>query len=161
MMYHAKPDRALLHARNPHVLLLSLAMLVMAAHGASGGTSVSRPLVDGFNGALSPDGTTLAFQRDAGAETWLGLYDLRTGAMSWAEKGPGRAAFPCWTSTGDLLYSYGNELHTAFETWKGNLTEGYGIRLRGKDGMTRYSRSTTALRFSATAPTRALRTRES
>ena len=87
-------------------------------------------LVKGFNGALSPDGSTLAFQRDAGAETWLGLYDLRTRATTWAEKGPGRAAFPCWTRTGDLLYSFGNELHTAFETWKGNLPEGYGIRLR-------------------------------
>ena len=94
-------------------------------------------LVKGFNGALSPDGTTLAFQRDAGAETWLGLYDLRTGATTWAEKGPGRAAFPCWARTGDLLYSYGNELHTAFETWKGNLKEGYAIRLRGKDGTSR------------------------
>ena len=83
-------------------------------------------LVKGFNGALSPDGTTLAFQRDAGAETWLGLYDLRTGASTWAEKGPGRAAFPCWTRTGDLFYSYGNELHTAFETWKGNLPEPSG-----------------------------------
>ena len=116
---------------------LSLALLAMAVQGASVDTGVSRPLVKGFNGAISPDGTTLAFQRDAGAETWLGLYDLRTDATTWAEKGPGRAAFPCWTRAGDLLYSYGNELHTAFETWKGNLPEGYGIRLRGKDGTSR------------------------
>ena len=116
---------------------LSLVLLAMAVQGTSVGTSVSRSLVKGFNGALSPDGTTLAFQRDAGAETWLGLCDLRTGATTWVEKGPGRAAFPCWTRTGDLLYSYGDELHTAFETWKGNLPEGYGIRLRGKDGTPR------------------------
>ena len=59
---------------------LSLALLAMAVQGASVDTGVSRPLVKGFNGAISPDGTTLAFQRDAGAETWLGLYDLRTDA---------------------------------------------------------------------------------
>ena len=94
-------------------------------------------LVKGFNGALAPDGATLAFQRDAGAETWLGLYDLRTRTTTWAEKGPGRAAFPCWTRAGELLYSFGNELHTAFETWHGNLPEGYGIRLRGVDGSVR------------------------
>ena len=111
-----------------------LAVLSVAAVWAANGEEA---LVKGFNGALSPDGATLAFQRDAGTETWLGLYDLRTGATTWAEKGPGRAAFPCWTRTGDLLYSFGNELHTAFETWKGDLKEGYGIRLRGKDGMSR------------------------
>ena len=113
---------------------LPLVVLSMVAAYAACGEEA---LVKGFNGALSPDGTTLAFQRDAGAETWLGLYDLRTGATTWAEKGPGRAAFPCWARTGDLLYSFGNELHTAFETWKGNLKEGYAIRLRGKDGTSR------------------------
>ena len=107
-----------------------LAAITWAAHG-------DEVLVTGFNGALSPDGVTLAFQRDTGAETWLGLYDLRTRTTTWAEKGPGRAAFPCWTRAGDLLYSFGNELHTAFETWKGNLPEGYGIRLRGADGTAR------------------------
>ena len=112
---------------------LSAALLAAAAWTACG----EEALVKGFNGALSPDGATLAFQRDAGAETWLGLYDLRTGATTWAEKGLGRAAFPCWTHTGDLLYSFGNELHTAFETWHGNLQEGYGIRLRGADGTAR------------------------
>ena len=100
---------------------LPFVVLSMAAAWAACGEEA---LVKGFNGALSPDGTTLAFQRDAGAETWLGLYDLRTGTTTWAEKGPGRAAFPFWTRTGDLLYSFGNELHTAFETWKGNLKEG-------------------------------------
>ena len=136
MVRHTKPSRAALRAGNPHVTLLSLVLLAMTALGTSVGPSVSRPIVKGFNGVISPDGATLAFQRDAGAETWLGLYDLRTGATTWAEKGPGRAAFPCWTRAGDLLYAYGNELHTAFETWKGNLKEGYGIRLRGKDGTT-------------------------
>lgn len=111
-----------------------LAVLSVAAVWAANGEEA---LVKGFNGALSPDGATLAFQRDADTETWLGLYDLRTGATTWAEKGPGRAAFPCWTRTGDLLYSFGNERHTAFETWKGDLKEGYGIRLRSKDGMSR------------------------
>ena len=113
---------------------LPFVVLSMAAAWAACGEEA---LVKGFNGALSPDGTTLAFQRDAGAETWLGLYDLRTGTTTWAEKGPGRAAFPFWTRTGDLLYSFGNELHTAFETWKGNLKEGYAIRLRGADGTAR------------------------
>ena len=137
MVRHAKFGRAAPRAGNPHVTLLSLVLLAMAAQGVPVEPSASQPLVKGFNGAISPDGATLAFQRDAGAETWLGLYDLRTGATTWVEKGPGRAAFPCWTRTGDLLYAHGNELHTAFETWKGNLKEGYGIRLRGKDGTTR------------------------
>ena len=63
MVRHAKLGRALLRAGNPYVTLLPLVLLAMAVQGASVGTSVSRPLVKGFNGALSPDGTTLAFQR--------------------------------------------------------------------------------------------------
>ena len=52
---------------------LAAALVASAVYG-------EETLVKGFNGALSPDGATLAFQRDAGAETWLGLYDLRTRA---------------------------------------------------------------------------------
>ncbi len=52
MARHAKPGRSAPRAGNPHVTLLSLVLLAMAVQGASGGTSVSRPLVKGFNGAL-------------------------------------------------------------------------------------------------------------
>jgi len=86
-------------------------------------------LTDGANPALSPDGQKLAFQRDAGKETWLGVMDLASGAVQWVEKGPGRAAFPAWTKDGALLYAQGNVFHSAYENWRGDVREGYGIRI--------------------------------
>ena len=86
-------------------------------------------LCAGVNGGFSPDGGRVAFQRDAGKETYLGIFDLRTKEIVWVEKGPGRAAFPAWTPKGALVYSFGNQFHTAYETWKGDLKEGYGLRI--------------------------------
>lgn len=86
-------------------------------------------LTEGTNPAVSPDGTLIAFQRDATNETWLGLLNRASGTVRWVEKGPGRAAFPAWTKTGALLYAQGNVLHSAYENWHGEAREGYGIRI--------------------------------
>lgn len=87
-------------------------------------------LTEGTNGALSPDRTCLAFQRDAGDETWLGVMDLKDGRIDWIEKGPGRSAFPSWTRSGALLYAHGDILHSAYANWQLGGSEGYGIRIR-------------------------------
>ena len=105
---------------------LFLALALGACGPVSGADEV---LCAGVNGVFSPDGGRLAFQRDAGKETHLGILDLRTKAVVWVEKGPGRAAFPAWTPKGALVYSFGNQFHTAYETWKGDLKEGYGLRI--------------------------------
>lgn len=111
-------------------VILSVAWLGLCALSGR----ADEPICAGVNGAFSPDGGRVAFQRDAGAETHLGVVDLKTGEVVWIERGPGRAAFPTWTRDGALVYSYGDRFHTAYATWRGNLTEGYGLR-RWKDGV--------------------------
>ena len=113
------------------LISLSAGILALAAAANEG-----ERLAEGANAALSPDGKSLAFQRDAGAETWLGVMDVATREVRWIEKGPGRSAFPSWTKSGDLLYAHGDILHTAYENWKGDFREGYGIRI-WKDGAAR------------------------
>lgn len=112
------------------MVLLSAGILALAAAGRD------ERLAEGANAVVSPDGRALAFQRDAGDETWLGVMDLASRSVRWIEKGPGRSAFPSWTKSGDLLYAHGDILHTAYENWKGDFREGYGIRV-WKDGAAR------------------------
>ena len=106
-----------------------LLFLSVVGVGAALARAETTCLTEGTNPAISPDGTWLAFQRDATNETWLGIRDLASGSVRWVEKGPGRAAFPAWTKTGALLYSQGNVLHSAYENWHGEAREGYGIRI--------------------------------
>lgn len=93
-------------------------------------------LVDGVNGSLSPDGLKLAFQRNVGNDTHLGVLHLKNGRIEWVEKGPGRAAYPFWTPQGILLYSHGNVFSSPFKGREGSPVEGYAIRAF-KDGKVR------------------------
>lgn len=86
-------------------------------------------LVEGVNGALSPDGRFLAFQRDAGEDTHVGVMRLEDGRIAWAERGRGRAAFPAWTRDGELLYSFGCITNGYFANWLGQLRQGFSIRM--------------------------------
>ena len=111
-------------------VILSIALLGLCASAGR----ADETLCAGVNGVFSPDGASIAFQRDAGDVTRLGVCDLATKRITWVENGPGRAAFPAWAPDSTLVYSFGTRFHTAYETWQGNLGEGYGLRT-WKDGV--------------------------
>ena len=91
--------------------------------------SSERVVVDGVNPAFSPDGRRIAFQRLVDGAFWLGVVPADDGKIEWIEKGPGMAAYPVWTPTGGLLYTWGYDPQTSFQAWKSHSDTGYGLRL--------------------------------
>ena len=88
-----------------------------------------RVVTQGANPAFSPDGRKIAFQRLDGDVFKIGVMDAEGGAVEWIEEGPGNAAYPEWTPTGGLVYMAGHDHETAYEAWRGNSNNGYGLRL--------------------------------
>ena len=85
---------------------------------------------------FSPDGKSLAFERQVGWDRHLGVCDLASGEISWIENGPGAAGMASWGADGSLVYTFGAPTNTAFEAYVKGLDDGYGIRI-WKDGVTR------------------------
>ena len=92
-------------------------------------TDGERPVVKGCNPAISPDGKHIAFQRLEGNVFKLGVVNTRGGEVKWIEDGPGNAAYPEWTPFGGLVYMAGHDVETAYEAWKSNSKNGYGLCL--------------------------------
>ena len=107
------------------ILLAALA----AAMGCKMDPAGEREVVKGCNPAFSPDGKRLAFQRLDGDVFKIGVTGLNDGAIEWIEEGPGNAAYPEWTPSGELVYMAGHDTETAYEAWHGNSKNGYGLRL--------------------------------
>ena len=108
--------------------MLSL-LLVAAAFLGRADPSSERIVVDGVNPAFSPDGGQIAFQRLVDGVFWLGVVPVDGGKTEWIEQGPGMAAYPVWTPTGGLLYTWGHDPQTSFQSWKSHSDIGYGLRL--------------------------------
>ena len=106
-----------------------IAFALIAATGLGDTRSGARVVVAGRNAAVSPDGTRIAFQRAEGGIFKLGVVPLAGGDVEWIENGPGMAAFPAWTPSGGLVYTYGRDSETAYAAWKGGSKSGYGLRL--------------------------------
>ena len=109
---------------------------VLAVSGIDSSPSRERSVTDGVNPAFSPDGQRLAFQRLEGGVFHLGIVPTDGGDVEWVEKGPGMAAYPVWTPSGGLLYTYGHDTETARQAWIAKSRNGYGLRLWG-NGMKR------------------------
>ena len=88
-----------------------------------------RAVTQGCNPAFSPDGKRIAFQRLEGNVFKIGATGVDGGAIEWIEAGPGNAAYPEWTPSGGLIYMAGHDTETAYEAWRGNSKNGYGLRL--------------------------------
>ena len=86
-------------------------------------------VTQGCNPAFSPDGKRIAFQRLEGNVFKIGVTGVDGGAIEWIEEGPGNAAYPEWTPSGGLIYMAGHDTETAYEAWRGNSKNGYGLRL--------------------------------
>ena len=107
------------------IALLAAALLTGCVKAPPGEWAVTQ----GFNPAFSPDGKEIAFQRLEGDRFKLGVVGMNGGAVKWIEEGPGNAAYPEWTPSGGLLYMAGHDSETAYEAWRGNSKNGYGLRL--------------------------------
>ena len=90
---------------------------------------VERFVTEGINPAFSPDGRRIAFQRLVEGEFHLGVVAATGGEVEWVENGPGMAAYPVWTPSGGILYTYGHDTETARQAWVAKSQNGYGLRL--------------------------------
>lgn len=108
------------------------ASAAIVAFGVLGGCSATpreRFVTDGVNPAFSPDGNRIAFQRLADGTFDLGVVPAGGGEVEWIEKGPGMAAYPTWTPSGGILYTYGHDTETARQAWVTKSQAGYNLRL--------------------------------
>jgi hypothetical protein len=113
---------------------VAAAALFAVRCAAAGGAE--RPLVKGECPAFSPDGSRIAFHRLENDIFKLGVVPVKGGDVEWIEEGPGNAAHAAWSPDGALVYTAGYDTETAFQGWKANSKNGYGLRL-WKDGKKR------------------------
>lgn len=97
--------------------------------GCDANQAGERAVTRGANPVFSPDGGRIAFQRLEGDVFKIGVVASGGGAVEWIEEGPGNAAYPEWTPAGGLVYMAGHDTETAYEAWRGNSKNGYGLWL--------------------------------
>lgn len=112
------------------VTALALAAVAAVCGGANASVqSPERAVTRGSCPVFSPDGGRIAFQRLEGSVFKIGVVASRGGDVEWIEEGPGNAAYPEWTPAGGLVYMAGHDTETAYEAWRGNSKNGYGLWL--------------------------------
>ena len=70
-----------------------------------------------FEGAeAQPDATDtrILFQRDTPSGRRVGVWSTTNRTETWIDTRPGSATFPGWSPDGSIVYTWGNEPHTAF-----------------------------------------------
>lgn len=93
------------------------------------------PLTYGFDPAVSPDGSTVAFTRDGG-ENGLYLIDINGGNQRLIYSGRQRLASPKWSPDGsELVFSRGDEVQRCYMMGPGGcIPEESADDLTGPDG---------------------------
>ena len=110
--------------------VMSILLAVLAAtSGCKMEPGGEREVAKGCNPAFSPDGKRIAFQLLYGDVFKIGVIGVDGGVIALIEDGPGNAAYPAWTPSGGLIYMAGHDTETAYEAWRGNSKNGYGLRL--------------------------------
>ena len=90
--------------------------------------------IEGENGAWSPDGSRIAFQRHNGTDYDVGIYDISSHRTTWVNRDGGESVYPAWMSEGELLYSHCALTQTAYRSMKTKDADGFNLRLWRKDG---------------------------
>ena len=108
---------------------LALLIAVCASPKCGFSQQAERFVTEGVNPAFSPDGRRLAFQRLEDGVFHLGIIPVDGSKVEWIERGPGMAAYPVWTPSGGILYTYGHDTETARQAWLAKSQNGYGLRL--------------------------------
>ena len=111
---------------------LAAAGMLLAASAAA--TGAERILADGEEGALSPDGKMLLFQRWNGKDYDVGMRELSSGRERWVCAGEGQAFQPAWAPDGSVVYSYGHMTNTAYEIATRGIDAGFRL-YRWKEGV--------------------------
>ena len=131
MLNRGAPDRSLILSTclKTSRFVASLSSMFMLVVGCCMEPTGERAVTQGFNPVFSPDGKKIAFQRLEGDVFKIGIVDMKGRGVKWIEDGPGNAAYPEWTPTGGLVYMAGHDYETAYEAWRGNSKNGYGLWL--------------------------------
>lgn len=99
--------------------------------------AVDRVLTEGTEGVYSPDGKTIAFQRDSEFSRQVCVMDLANGQVQVvAGDGQRPASYPAWGPNGELAYSYLTETNTALAADGLRSEEGLNLYIR-QGGKTR------------------------
>lgn len=87
-----------------------------------------RILTEGRMPVYSPDGKSLAYEREYGNRMRLGVYDRTTGRTTWTPETSGDAAHPAWhPKDGSLVYTCGDEKLTAAAAIRAKVRTGYNL----------------------------------
>lgn len=121
--------------------LVSLAAAALHAATPAGNLESSlgseEYVIAGESPAVSPRDGRIAFQRYEEGVLKLGVCEADGSGLQWVEPGPGMAAYPTWSPSGALVYTYGLETGTAYEVFTNRMpAEGYGLKV-WENGRTR------------------------
>lgn len=82
-------------------------------------------LCEGTEPVPSPDGTAVLFRREMDGRARVGVF--RNGETSWIDDRPGHSFDAAWTPDGRIVYTYGNDVETAFAAHRSKSASGFNL----------------------------------
>lgn len=84
-----------------------------------------RRLCEGTEPMPSPDGRAVLFRLERNGRVRAGVF--MNGETSWIDDRPGHSFDATWTPDGRIVYTYGNDVETAFAAHHAKSTSGFNI----------------------------------
>ncbi len=84
-----------------------------------------RRLCEGSEPVPSPDGKAILFRLERAGRVRAGLF--RDGSMSWVDDRPGHSFDVAWAPDGRIVYTYGNDVETAFAAHQAKSSSGFNL----------------------------------